>query len=84
MDFWISLDFWISDWISADSVRDFFRGGPLRLICIQVPQVGMQADSFMINKFALFAELNVDEKGIKIQPGFEPGSFELWSVALTN
>ena len=29
MDFWISLDFWISDWISADSVRDFFRGGPL-------------------------------------------------------
>ena len=29
VDFWISLDFWISDWISADSVRDFFRGGPL-------------------------------------------------------
>ena len=39
MDFrileWISgfldfkVDFWISDWISADSVRDFFRGGPL-------------------------------------------------------
>ena len=29
MDFWISLDFWISDWISADSVQDFFRGGPL-------------------------------------------------------
>ena len=29
VDFWISLDFWISDWISADTVRDFFRGGPL-------------------------------------------------------
>ena len=36
MDFrisdWISgfqLDFWSSDWICADSVRDFFRGGPL-------------------------------------------------------
>ena len=33
MDFWISigfqLDFWISDWISDDSVRDFFSDGPL-------------------------------------------------------
>ena len=23
------MEFWISDWISADSVLDFFRGGPL-------------------------------------------------------
>ena len=23
------MDFWISVWISADSVRDFFRDGPL-------------------------------------------------------
>ena len=23
------MDFWISEWISADSVRDFFRDGPL-------------------------------------------------------
>ena len=25
------MDFWISDWIFADSVRDFIRGGPLAL-----------------------------------------------------
>ena len=25
------MDFWISDWISADTVRDFFRGRPLAL-----------------------------------------------------
>ena len=39
VDFWISgfqlgfldftVDFWISVWISADGVRDFFRDGPL-------------------------------------------------------
>ena len=45
MDFrisqWISgfqlgfLDFWISVWISADGVRDFFRDGPLDGECRQ-------------------------------------------------
>ena len=25
------MDFWISVWISADGVRDFFRDGPLAL-----------------------------------------------------
>ena len=31
VDFWISV--WISVWISADGVRDFFRDGPLELLC---------------------------------------------------
>ena len=32
-------DFWISDWISADSVRDFFCGGPLAMPCMEVSTV---------------------------------------------
>ena len=30
------VDFWISDWISVDSVRDFFRVGPLGKVQIKM------------------------------------------------
>ena len=35
------MDFWISDWISADSVRDFFRGRPLGSFPMLNERVGL-------------------------------------------